>query len=181
MASVMPLADAILIRNPREHPRALWELGLAVRRVVPNTPLWVNGPLEVALTLEAEGWHLPSKQVPASLLKHHWPGILSASAHTPEEVSWHHQANILVWGHAFPTRSKPDAPPRNNLAAVRLKAGAPILAIGGITAHTAPLLSGQGLSGVVVADGVWEAREPVEAAQRIRAALDAPEWIISAQ
>ncbi len=177
VASVMSFADALVVRYPGTHSRGLWELALEVRHVASEAALWVDGPLEVALALGAEGWHLPSTQIPASLVRRHWTGRLSAAAHTPEEASWHHGADLLVWGHAFRTRSKPNVCPRQNLASVLLRSETPIVAIGGITRDTAPLLSGQGLRGVVVADGVWSTPDPVQAARQIRAAIDAPGWL----
>ncbi len=176
MPAVLSFADALLLRHKLATPNELFQVARRVRHMVPDTPLWINGPLEVALAIDAEGWHLPAGQMPASAVRAHWSRMLSAAAHTLEEARWHQGADILIWGHAFVTRSKPNTPPRHGLDTIIDGSVKPVAAIGGITPTTAPQLSGRGLQGVVVADGLWMAADPVNAAYRIRHAIDSPGW-----
>lgn len=176
LPAVTSYTDALLLRHKLATPNQLWHVARRVRELVPDVPLWINGPLEVALATQADGWHLPAGQMAASLMRPHWDGLLSAAAHTAQEAHWHHGADVLVWGHAFRTRSKPGVPPRNGSDAVIVSTTKPVLAIGGINPTTVPQLSGQGLSGVVAADGIWMATNPIEAACQIRWSIDVPVW-----
>jgi thiamine-phosphate pyrophosphorylase len=47
----------------------------------------------------------------------------------------------------------------------------PVVAIGGVTAATAPVLARAGAAGVAVIGAVWEASDPAAAAQALRAAF----------
>ncbi len=168
--------DAVLVRDKTNGPQGLQHLGRRVRQLAPHVPLWINGPLEVALSVEAEGWHLPANQLPASDMRRWWMGTLSASAHTAEETNWHQGADLFIWGHAFLSRSKAEVPPRQTLGEVSRVARRPVLAIGGITPSTLPRLSGRRLSGIVVGDGIWLAADPVQAVRNMRAIMDAAHW-----
>lgn len=176
LAGIAPFVDALLIRHKTVPPHLLWAEAKKVQQAVPGIPLWINGPLEVALSIGAAGWHLPADQIPAGILRTHWSGILSASAHTAEEVRWHHGADVFLWGHAFETRSKPGLLPRQGLEDVVARAGRRVLALGGITPQSVTQLGGLGLGGVVVADGVWMEPDPIGAAARIRQVLGTPSW-----
>lgn len=176
LPDVVPWSDALLIRHKGATPQELWDFARRVQAVVPHASLWIDGPLEVALAVEATGWHLPAQHLPASTMRQGWKGLLSAAAHTADEARRHQAADVLVWGHAFWTRSKPGAPPRTTLGDVIHQVQQPVIAIGGITPETVSHLSGVGLGGVVAADGVWLAASPEEAARRIRGTIDRPEW-----
>ncbi len=176
LPAIMPFVDALLLRHKLATPAELWRLARRVRQIIPDLPLWINGPLEVALAIEAEGWHLSGQQIAAPVLRSYWTGHLSAAVHTLQEARWHHGADVLVWGHAFRTRSKPDVRPRDGLDTIITATAEPVAAIGGITPTTVTQLTGKGLSGVVVADGLWMAADPIDAARCIRSAIDVPTW-----
>ncbi|MCY0899060.1 MAG: thiamine phosphate synthase [Firmicutes bacterium] len=169
-------ADALILRDKESPPRKLLAWVLRIKERVPDAALWVDGSLSVALASEAAGLHLPAAHVAASTMRSFWPGWISAAAHDAGEALWHREADCLIWGHAFMTRSKPGLFPRQTLSEVVQATTRPVLAIGGINAENCCQLSGLGLSGVVVGDGVWLSPDPAAAARSIREAVLAPSW-----
>ncbi len=161
--------DGVLVRDQAGSPRDLLALGEHVRSLIGRIPLWVDGDLAVALALDAEGLHLPARHLPARQLRRYWPKLLSAAVHNLTEFADHRDADVLVWGHVFETRSKPGvAPrPRDGLAGILAAATGPVLAIGGITGETIGRLNGLCFDGVVVSDGIWSGANPVEAAENL--------------
>lgn len=168
--------DALLLRYKPASPDQLWQVAERVRRIVPHMPLWINGPLEVAMAVHAEGWHLPAGQMAAEKARPHWPGLLTGSVHNLDEVKHHHGADLLIWGHAFHSRSKLGFLPRRGLDGIIAATTIPVLAIGGITATNISRLSHSHLRGVVVADGLWMATDPIAAAQALCRAMGQPPW-----
>jgi thiamine-phosphate diphosphorylase len=176
LSAVAREADALLLRDKESPPREFLAWVLRIKERVPDAALWVDGSLSVAMASEAAGLHLPAAHLAASTMRPFWPRWLSASAHDASEALWHHEADCLIWGHAFMTRSKPGLFPRQTLSEVVQAATRPVLAIGGINPENCCQLSGRGLSGVVASDGVWLSPDPAAAARRIREAVLAPSW-----
>ncbi|MCY0879576.1 MAG: thiamine phosphate synthase [Firmicutes bacterium] len=178
LPAVACMADALLLRDKEAAPREflVWALAIRERVGAGAVPLWVDGSLSVALASGAEGLHLPAAHLASGTMRAFWPRTLSAAVHDRAEAEWHRAADCLIWGHAFPTRSKPGLPPRQTLTEVQQVAACPILAIGGITADTCAQLAGRGLAGVVAGDGVWLQPDPARAAEAIRRTVLAPGW-----
>ncbi|NMP24282.1 thiamine phosphate synthase [Sulfobacillus harzensis] len=170
------IADAMLIRAKGEPQQTLIAAVERVRTLAPRSPIWVNGPLEVARDMGADGLHLPADADGAEYVRRDWPGYLTASAHSTDEARRHRGADCLVWGHAFATRSKPGLLPRTTLKDVLDAAPQPVLAIGGINTATVEQLQGSGLAGVVVADGVWLQGNPLQAAEDIKNIVATARW-----
>lgn len=170
--------DAIMLRGPDLPAQVVWNWGDRIQRLFPRVPLIINGHLEVARDLSADGLHLPSQHLPAQTVRQHWKKLLSASVHSLSELHHHKGADWVVWGHAFASSSKPGLPPRNrnSLHSIVPASEVPVLAIGGITAHTVSHLAGLGLSGVVVGDGIWQSNQPKFDIQHIQEIVSHPEW-----
>ncbi|MBX5466054.1 MAG: thiamine phosphate synthase [Firmicutes bacterium] len=178
LPEVAAAVDAILLRGKSWGASALLRAGERVRRQAPKTPLWVAERLEVALALEAEGWHIPADGLDVGRLRRFWSRRLSAAVHTPEEAQGKAGADYWIWGHAFPTTSKPGLAPRSlsTLSHVLTRATCPVLAIGGIAPDNVGRLAGWGLSGVVVQDGIWAQPHPPDAARALARAVQRADW-----
>lgn len=172
------LVDGLILRAPALPAGEFGQFGRLVAAAAGSIPLTVNGRLAVALAVGAAGLHLPADHLPARDVRPFWPGTLSASVHSVDELAYHAAADWFLWGHVFPSRSKPGAPARDwsLLRQVVQAAGRPVLAIGGITADNVPQLAGMGLAGVAVSDGIWRAADPVRAAEKLASAIADRTW-----
>jgi len=106
-----------------------------------------------------------------------WPGaVISQSVHSVADAAAAADADWLVFGHLFPTRSKPETPPRGwDLAqAVLAHATVPVVGIGGITVETAAQVRAAGFAGMAVVDALWQAPDSAAAARRLAAAWQQP-------
>ena len=82
-------------------------------------------------------------------------------------------ADYIIFGHIYPTKSKPGLAPRG-LAALKAVTSAvqiPVIAIGGITPQRVPECLQAGAAGVAVLSGVYEAEHPERAAKAYKQAL----------
>lgn len=80
-------------------------------------------------------------------------------------------ADYLAFGRAYPSPTKPDAPPvsRETLAAAVARYRQPVVAIGGITPDNAAPLVSLGVDAVAVISGVFAAASPERAAAQLTA------------
>jgi len=139
--------------------------------------LLINDRLDVALAAGAHGVQLGEAGLPieaASALRrragvalmlggsvHDHAGVLAARAGG---------ADYLVFGHIYPSRSKPGLPPAGVpklAAAVETAGGTPVYAIGGITAGKVPELRRTGVAGIAVIGAIAGAADPTAAAAEL--------------
>ncbi|MFV8834611.1 thiamine phosphate synthase [Aquisalimonas sp.] len=80
-------------------------------------------------------------------------------------------ADYLAFGRAYPSPTKPDAPPvsQETLAAAVARYRQPVVAIGGITPDNAAPLVSLGVDAVAVISGVFAAASPERAAAQLAA------------
>jgi len=178
-AAVEGGATAIEVRDKAARPRELLAL---VERLVPavQVPVLVNDRLDVALAAGAAGCHLGADDFPATEARRLAPSpfILGVSVGTEDEAELMRPSRADYWGvgPCFPTMTKPDAGGAigpEGFARLRSLAGrTPCVAVGGITAETAPTLIAAGACGVAVASAVIAAPDPREAARQLRRAVD---------
>jgi thiamine-phosphate pyrophosphorylase len=123
----------------------------------------VNDDVEAALALEADGVHLgqsdegAERALAAGLLLG-----LSASTRREAAVAEYACAGYIGAGPVWATPSKPDAAPPiglEGLEEICQSVSVPVIAIGGVTAATAPDCIRAGASGVAVIRGLAEIRE----------------------
>lgn len=137
----------------------------------------VNGRPDVALAAGARGAQLGAGALPVAEARRAVGDrvALGASVHGPRAArrAVADGANFLLLGTIFPSASHPGRPGAGpaRVAASR-DAGAPILAVGGVTPERVPAVLGAGAHGVAVLSGVWSADRPAAAAGRYLAALD---------
>ncbi|MDO8611682.1 MAG: thiamine phosphate synthase [Dehalococcoidia bacterium] len=180
-AAVSGGADAVQLREKDPDGRSLpaSELSTLARRLRAVTQgqalLLVNGPLEVAVAVGADGVHLPEG---APMPPRPRRGFLvGRSVHSAEAACRPDcvGADYLIAGPIFETRSHPGVQPAG-LALVEEIARAvrvPVLAIGGVTAGRVEEVVRAGASGVAVISAVLAQPDPRAAAEALRRALDA--------
>ena len=176
-AAVSGGADAVQLREKDLAEAELLSLARRLRAVTEGRALLiVNGPLEVAVAVGADGVHLPEgAPMPPRPRRGFLVGrsVHSAEAACRAEAAG---ADYLIAGPIFETRSHPGVEPAG-LALVEEIARAvrlPVLAIGGVTAGRVEEVVRAGASGVAVISAVLA--QPAEggaAAEALRRALDA--------
>jgi thiamine-phosphate pyrophosphorylase len=142
----------------------------------------VNDRADVACIAGAAGVHLPGDGPPAVRVRALGPDgwTIGRSVHSVAEVQANQDADCLILGSVFPTRSKPAGAPVAGLEMLRAAATAsrrPVIAIGGVTASRAASIVGAGAAGVA-AIGLFlpaglepDALGPARAVAALRAAM----------
>lgn len=155
-------------------------LGLHVRDAIAGRALFfVNGSVDVALALDADGIHLPDAG-PAigSVRDRVGRGVLiSRAVHSVDAAVRAERAgaDLLQAGTLFETASKPGAALLGveGLREICAAVDVPVIAIGGITAARAGEALRAGAKGVAVISAIADAAQPREAASSLRRAIDA--------
>lgn len=167
-----PWVDVFILRA-KSQPAGRQSL-LAARLVaaVGGRPVLVADRLDVAMTLGVAGVHLPGDGLLPTEARRLWPtAAISRAVHSVEDVSSAAGADWLVFGHLFPTRSKPGLEPRGlgMAAQVVRQSPVPVVGIGGVNPDRVAAVYDAGLAGVAVVDALWLAPDPARAARELAA------------
>lgn len=140
----------------------------------------VNDRLDLALAVEADGFHIGQDDLPAPLARRLLPPsmFLGVSTHSLEQArrAQEEGADYVAVGSIFPTTTKPEFQlvGLDLLRAARRAVTAPLVAIGGITPDNAAEVIRAGADGVAVISAVCGASDPTRATrlflERIHAA-----------
>jgi thiamine-phosphate pyrophosphorylase len=170
---------AIQIREKQMSARELLIGGRGVLRQLDahrgHAPVVINGRLDIALAVGAQGVHLPALGLPVSRVRAAIGQglVVGASTHSPEEVrrAGGQGADYVVFGAVFATPSKVGMGEPHGLrgleAAVAAAGSMPLLAIGGITSDRAERCRGVGAWGVAVIRALHDASDVVVASQAL--------------
>ncbi len=130
----------VQLREKDMEGRELYELALKVRDLTKkySALLFVNDRVDVAVSVSADGVHLPERSFPPSVVKEKFPDLLVGfSAHDLESALYAQRegADFITLSPIFKTSSHPDLKP---LGGVKLKeiserVNVPIYALGGVT------------------------------------------------
>ncbi len=168
--------DVLQLREKDLPEGDLLPLARDCRRISAGRTLFlVNGSLDIALAVGADGVHLPQA---APLIERPRPDfLLGRSVHSLDEAlaAATQGLDYLIAGPIYETRSHPAAAPAGLrlIEAVARAANLPVLAIGGITAANAGEAIAAGAGGVAVISAVLASPDPRVAARDLRRALDA--------
>ncbi len=141
--------------------------------------LLVNGRIDVALAVGADGVHFPERGLPAKQACDMAKDvcIIGRSVHAPEVAvaAEADGADYVQVGTIYETGSKPGVEPAglDLVTAVRDAVGIPVVAVGGIDATNAADVIAAGADGVAVIGAIMDAGDPAGAARELRAAVDA--------
>jgi thiamine-phosphate diphosphorylase len=117
----------------------------------------VNDRLDVAIASGVGGVHLGERSVAADRARAIAPAgfLVGVSRHTPSAVADVGAVDYVIVGTVFASRSKPEPAPLlglEGLAAACRLSRVPVIAIGGITVHTAAQVVAAGAAGVAAID-----------------------------
>ncbi|MBP3729547.1 MAG: thiamine phosphate synthase [Lachnospiraceae bacterium] len=139
-----------------------------------GVPLIVNDDVKIAIQSDADGVHIGQQDEDAALVRLMIgpEKILGVSAQTVEQAvkAEAEGADYLGVGAVFYTGTKPDAEAVSleTLRDICRSVSIPVVAIGGISRETLPLLEGSGVSGVAVVSAIFAAKDIEGAARALR-------------
>jgi thiamine-phosphate pyrophosphorylase len=142
--------DMIQVREKDLPAKELFEIVCRIRDLArgTSTKVLVNDRLDVALAARIDGVHLPSNGLPAERVRP-LVKVLGVSTHSVEEAILAEKAgaDFIVFGPVFETPGKMPAG-LDALRRVVLAVKLPVLAIGGVTMDSAPLVRDCGAAGI---------------------------------
>jgi thiamine-phosphate pyrophosphorylase len=148
------------------------QLGPACRRA--GALLLINDRIDVAAAIEADGVHLGQSSLGPSTARSILgrSAVIGVSVHSMEELQQavsSGAADYVIFGHIYPTQSKPGLAPRGvgQLQRIAAAAPVPVVGIGGITAANAGEVVSAGAVGVAVMSAIMQAAEPEESAREL--------------
>jgi thiamine-phosphate pyrophosphorylase len=171
--------SAILVRRPQA---TAFELFALARQLRPSTRaarclLLVSDRADVAVAADADGVHLGARSLPIVAARRVvGPSLLvGRSVHNLDEAGQAEEdgASYLFLGPLFPTPSHPGekglglGPYREAV----LRAGIPVVAIGGVTSDNVRLVAQAGGSGAAAIRAYYAETDPAETARAFRAAF----------
>ena len=177
VAPLLPFASCLQYRNKRADTALREQQALALRSLCHDAgmPLVINDDAALAAKIGADGVHLGEHDgdVAAARALLGDAAIIGVSCYDElvrAEIAARAGADYVAFGAFFPSPTKPHArraSPALLQAAARF--GLPRVAIGGITPDNARSLIAAGADLIAVISGVFEAADPVAAAQAYRA------------
>jgi thiamine-phosphate pyrophosphorylase len=157
---------AVQLREKEDRDRRV-HLAPILRDALRGQLLVINGDLELARDVGADGLHVPSAARAREILPEAW---ISVPAHDDEDVrrAANEGANAALVSPIFATPGK--GPPRGLeaiRAARRLAPGLAIYALGGVSLANAEACCSAGATGVAVIRAFFGAADPVAAARAL--------------
>jgi thiamine-phosphate pyrophosphorylase len=170
----------VQLREKDLPPAERCALATRVRDAIAGRALFfVNGDIEVARAINADGIHLPSSGTTIRDARSRLGDntLISLAVHSVDGARRAQEdgADIVQIGTVFPSPTHPGASTlglgalRETCAAVAV----PVVAIGGITAANAPGVMAAGAAGVAVISAILDAPDARDAAATLSAALGA--------
>jgi thiazole tautomerase (transcriptional regulator TenI) len=167
---IRPYVTAFHLREKTKTACELMEgIELLQAAGVPPGQIIVNDRADVAAAAGIRGVHLAYHSLSVSAVKKLFPRMcVGKSVHSEAEAvqAEAEGADYVMYGHIFPTSSKPGLPARGT-EALRLLAARvriPVIAIGGVKPSDVTGILGAGAAGAAVMSGVLEADDPISAA-----------------
>lgn len=171
-------ADYFHIREKQRTARECMDWVKALTDVLPVEHLIINDRVDVASASNCRGAHLAYHSLAPDearrVLKNHQ--LLGRSVHSIAEAEQavRDGADYLLYGHIFPSGSKPGIPPRgaHELTKVTQLVPVPVIGLGGITPERVAEVMDAGCRGIAVLSGITDALDAREAALAYREALN---------
>ncbi len=169
--SLQPYTDQLHLREPNLSAAELLDLieALLGHSYSPEQ-LTVHDRVDVA-HVAGIGVQLTRRSLRVRDVRRHFPNlVIGKSVHSLAEAlaAEAEGADRLLYGHIYPTASKPDVPPRgiDALKQVVTFTTKPVIAIGGITPECMPEIAATGATGIAVLSGILGQSDPLAAIRR---------------
>ncbi|MED1203570.1 thiamine phosphate synthase [Heyndrickxia acidicola] len=167
---IHPYVTDIQLREKTSSAIELWEALQQLKDLgVPSKKLYVNDRVDIASAAQLKGVQLAFHSLGPATVKKHFPHLrIGKSVHSVKEAidAEEQGADYLLFGHIFPSSSKPGMPSRGleALSSVTSAVAIPVIAIGGIELQYLPDVFKAGAAGVAVMSGILNAKDPLQAA-----------------
>ena len=177
VGSIHPYIDAIHIREKSKTAKEIFEMvELLTDKKVPLSKIIINDRIDVAYALKVGGVQLAYHSLPVDVVKKQFASLrVGCSVQSSEEaqMAQEHGADYVIFGHVFPTQSKPGVASRGleQLAIVANAVSIPVVAIGGIKSTNVRGVIEAGAKGIAVLSGVLEAGDPLAAVKEFNRKL----------
>lgn len=178
IASIIhPFATAIHVREKQRDAKGIWEgVQLLLQFGVPAEKIYINDRVDVAAAARLKGVQLAYHSLGPRQVKQAFPWLrIGRSVHSSDEAKEmaRQGADFLLYGHIFPTGSKPGLQARGieGLTQLVQEVSVPVVAIGGIDPGRIPAVLETGAAGIAVMSGILDAEDPRLAAKRYYEAL----------
>ena len=174
-AAVRGGATSVQVRLKYATPREVVEIARAIVAKVP-VPVIVNDRADIALAAGAAGVHVGEADLPVSAIRRFAPTnfIIGASLGGNAELANAKEADYVGIGPLFATDSKGDAGKAIGIDGFRKLAelsGRPAVAVGGLSADSAPQVMAAGAAGLAVVNAIFRGGDPESAARLLAAAI----------
>lgn len=165
---IHPYVTAIHLREKQKTAKELFHaIELLTTANLPLSKIIINDRVDVALVTKAGGVQLAFHSLDAAIVKGNFPQLsVGSSSHSYAEgqKAKENGADYVLYGHVFPSQSKPGMTPKGLKELTRLtQLDLPVIAIGGITPENTGQVLQAGAKGIAIMSGVLEAREPLSA------------------
>ncbi len=178
VAAVRGGATMVQLRLKHTDARTLADVARALLTALPPTvPLIVNDRADVALACGAAGVHVGVDDIPVAALRRIVPDgfVIGVSVGGDDEVANAAAADYAGIGPVYPSPSKLDAGAAigvEEFTRLARRVTCPAVAIGGLSAETAPAVIAAGARGVAAIGAIFGAADPEAAARALRSAID---------
>ncbi|MDR2096641.1 MAG: thiamine phosphate synthase [Treponema sp.] len=178
------IAGGVTMVQLREKEAATGEFYRIAREVQAVTqyrhvPLVINGRLDIALAVDADGLHIERTDMPLSVARHIAGDnlFIGFSASTVEDalLAQTEGADYLSMGTVYPAGNEADTEEAlmlEKLAEIRAAVKIPVVGTGGINADNAAEVMKTGAAGAAIASGILSQPDIKEAARKLRRILD---------
>lgn len=166
--SLQPYTDQLHLREPNLSAAELLDLiDALLAQGYSSDQLTVHDRVDVA-HVAGIGVQLTRRSLRVRDVRRHFPNlVIGKSVHSLAEAlaAEAEGADRLLYGHIYPTASKPDLPPRgiDALKQVVTFTTKPVIAIGGITPDRIPEIAATGATGIAVLSGILGQADPLAA------------------
>lgn len=168
-AEIEPYVDYFHLREKEKTAKEIfYGIHLLQDNGIPLSKIIVNDRVDAAVAMNVAGVQLAYHSLDVATVKKTFPKLkIGRSIHSMVEAKSEEAngANYLLFGHIFPSRSKPDLQPRGleKLSEVVNAVEIPVIAIGGIQPCHMKEIRDTGAKGVAIMSGVLAAIDSVAA------------------
>ncbi|GAB2557404.1 thiamine phosphate synthase [Gracilibacillus alcaliphilus] len=170
--------DYVHIREKAKTAQELLAILSELEKIkLPMKKVILNDRVDVAVVKQCGGVQLAYHSLPVKAVRNTFPTLkIGRSVHSLAEArqAQQDQADFLLYGHIYPSQSKPNQQPKgvSDLKAVTASLSIPVYAIGGITPQLAKQVIMAGAEGIAVISGIWQASDPKQVVKAYRMVLN---------
>ena len=129
-------------------------------------PFVVNGRIDIALIVKADGVHLPENGIPAPRIRRTWPqlSLIGESKHDADGLmaAGRDEAIYAFLSPVFDVPEKGTPMGVDDFRSARTRVALPVFALGGIKPDNVAALAAAGAAGVAVQRAVYNAQDPAK-------------------